>query len=77
MVELAHRWLSCEQIRKSQRCRRQVVIDAMESGALPYEQRGRVRYARVCDIEKWELSRLRGAGTTAAVKIHSDLAMFA
>ena len=77
MVELAHHWLSLEQIRKMQRCRRQTVLDAMDSGQLPYEQRGRVRYARVCDIERWEESRLCGAGQTAAVKIHSDLAQFA
>ena len=36
------RWLSVEQIRKQQRCRRSAVIAAMEAGELPYERRGRI-----------------------------------
>jgi hypothetical protein len=52
------RWLSVEQIRKQQRMRRKRVIDAMLRGELPYEQRGRVRYARASDVEVWEQSRL-------------------
>jgi len=47
------RWLTVEQIRKQQRMRRERVIEAMLSGELPYEQRGRIRYARVCDVEVW------------------------
>jgi len=54
------RWLTVEQIRKHQRMRRERVIEAMLSGELPYEQRGRIRYARVCDVEAWEQSRLTG-----------------
>lgn len=52
------RWLSVEQIRKQQRMRRQTVVEAMLCGQLPYEQRGRIRYARVQDVEAWEQSRL-------------------
>ena len=52
------RWLSVEQIRKQQRMRRQAVLDAMLRGELPFEQRGRIRYARVCDVEAWEQGRL-------------------
>gem|GEM_PF-1364304 len=70
------RWLSVEQIRKQQRCRRSVVITAMESGALPYEQRGRIRYARICDIEAWEQSRLKAPQATTSTHIHPDLEKF-
>jgi len=52
------RWLSLEQIRKMQRMRRETVISAMESGELPYERRGRVRYARLSDVLLWEERRL-------------------
>ena len=52
-------WLSVEQIRKRERMRRELVIEAMSSGALPFEQRGRARYARLCDVIRWEESRLR------------------
>jgi hypothetical protein len=53
------RWLTTEQIRKQQRCGRQTVLKAMDSGELPFEQRGRVRYARVVDVIRWEEKRLR------------------
>lgn len=53
------RWLSVEQIRKQQRMGRKKVIEAMESGALPYERRGRTRWARVEDIDSWEKSRVK------------------
>ncbi len=53
-------WLSVEQIRKQQRMRRQSVIQAMESGELPYERRGRIRYARLSDVIAWEERRLQG-----------------
>jgi hypothetical protein len=42
---LAPRWVSVEQIRKQPRMRRETVVAAMLSGELPYEQRGRIRYA--------------------------------
>lgn len=70
------RWLSVEQIRKQQRCRRSVVIAAMASGALPYEQRGRIRYARVCDVQAWELARLIKPQPTSPRQVHPDLAEF-
>lgn len=73
---LEPRWLSLEQIRKQQRCRRSVVIAAMESGQLPYERRGRIRYARVCDVEAWELSRLTTASPAKPNYLHVDLAEF-
>ncbi len=52
------RWLTAEDIRNLQRMRRQVVVNAMLSGELPYEQCGRIRYARLSDVEAWEESRL-------------------
>ena len=78
MVELAHRWVSCEEIRKMEHCRRQRVIDAMDSGELPYELRGRARYSRMDHVEKWELDRLRATGKrTNSIKIRPDLLQFA
>ena len=44
------RWLTVEDIRKQQRMRRETVITAMLTGELPYEQRGRIRYARFTDV---------------------------
>ena len=67
-------WLSVEQIRKQQRCRRERVIKAMESGDLPYEKRGRVRYARECDVQAWELKRLENRPEPGNGQIHPDLA---
>ena len=52
------RWLTVEDIRKQQRMRREAVVAAMLAGELPYEQRGRIRYARITDVEAWEESRL-------------------
>lgn len=52
------RWLSVDQIRKMQRMRRETVLDAMLSGELPFEQRGRIRYARLSDVLAWEERRL-------------------
>ena len=72
------RWLTVEDIRKQQRMRREAVVAAMLAGELPYEQRGRVRYARVSDVEAWEASRIRTAGTpTTTLLLHADLAEFA
>jgi hypothetical protein len=70
------RWLSVEQIRKQQRMRRETVVAAMLSGDLPYEQRGRIRYARVSDVEAWEERRLRSQQRRIAVWIHPDLVEF-
>lgn len=71
------RWLTVEDIRKQQRMRRQAVIAAMLSGQLPYEQRGRIRYARCCDVERWEQSRLKNVIETTSTLVHPDLAEFA
>lgn len=59
-------WLSVEQIRRMQRMRRGTVIEAMESGRLPFEKRGRIRYARLSDVLAWEESRLSGTSTETA-----------
>ncbi len=72
----ASRWLSVNQIRMQQRCRRAVVIAAMDSGQLPYEQRGRIRYARVCDVLAWEQSRLIKPRPTEPRQVHPSLEEF-
>ena len=54
------RWMTVEQIRKQQRMRRERVVEAMLCGELAFEQRGRIRYARACDVEAWEQRRLTG-----------------
>jgi len=69
-----HRWLSVEQIRKMQRMRRSTVIAAMESGALPFERRGRIRYARLADVIVWEESRLSQPVSLSTFPIDPDLA---
>ena len=69
-------WLTTDQIRKRQRCRREAVLAAMDSGALPFEQRGRARYARLVDVERWEASRVAGKPTTR-VLIHRDFIKYA
>ncbi len=72
--EQSARWLSVEQIRKQQRMRRETVIAAMLAGALPYEQRGRIRYARVSDVEAWENSRVaRTSESLTSILVHPDL----
>ncbi len=70
------RWLSVEQIRKQQRMRRETVVAAMLSGELPYEQRGRIRYARVSDVEAWEERRLKSHQRRVPIYIHPDLIEF-
>ena len=71
------RWLTVEDIRKQQRMRRQVVVTAMLSGELPYEQRGRIRYARVSDVGAWEKSRLHSCvQAPGTLLVHPDLAEF-
>jgi hypothetical protein len=74
--ESAPRWLSLDQIRKQQRMRREAVLAAMLSGELPYEQRGRIRYARVSDVRAWEIRRLANPGPRAVVDIHPELLEF-
>lgn len=71
------RWLTVEEIRKQQRMRRNAVVAAMLAGELPYEQRGRIRYARITDIQAWEDSRLCREKSTKHLLVHPDLAEFA
>ena len=70
-------WLSTDQIRQRVRVRREVVKAAMDGGELPYEQRGRGRYARLSDVEEWEKQRLRKPGESEPLSIDPDLAKFA
>jgi aromatic ring-cleaving dioxygenase len=70
------RWLTVEDIRKQQRMRRQVVVKAMLSGELPYEQRGRIRYTRVSEVEAWELPWLTRENRCKAILIHPALVEF-
>lgn len=72
--EVVSVWLSLDQIRKQQRMRRVRVIEAMESGELPFERRGRIRYARLGDVVAWEERRLRGQSIAAVntCKIRPD-----
>src|SRR5262245_61097211 len=67
-------WLSTEQIRKMQRMRRQTVIQAMNSGELPFEQRGRIRYARLADVLVWEQRRLSQTFIPSTYPIDPDFA---
>ena len=71
------RWLTVEDIRKQQRMRRNAVVAAMLAGELPYEQRGRIRYARITDVEAWENSRLGREKSPKRLLVHPDLAEFA
>lgn len=68
------RWLSLEQIRKQQRMRRQRVLRAMLDGELPYEQRGRIRYARICDVEAWEQRRMTSLGVVSTRPVAPEIA---
>lgn len=70
------RWLSVDQIRKLQRCRRETVVEAMQRGELPFEQRGRIRYARLSDVIAWEERRLRPDIEPVRGLIHPDLEEF-
>jgi hypothetical protein len=70
------RWLTVEDIRKQQKMRRETVVAAMLAGELPYEQRGRIRYARVSDIEAWEEKRLSRDRKTTPLLVHPDLVEF-
>tara|TARA_R110002073_G_scaffold1715_3_gene12472 strand:+ start:230691 stop:231020 length:330 start_codon:yes stop_codon:yes gene_type:complete len=68
------RWLSVEQIRKMQRMRRETVVAAMLDGELPYEQRGRIRYARFADVLAWEERRLNPESAPSRMRIAPELA---
>ncbi len=68
------RWLTVNEIRKMERMRREIVIEAMESGELPFEQRGRVRYARLSDVLLWEERRLAGNFRQSTFEIDPDFA---
>ena len=71
------RWLSVDQIRRLQRMRRETVIEAMLSGELPFEQRGRIRYARLTDVIAWEERRLKPDHKPVKGLVHPDLAHLA
>ena len=60
-----------------QRMRRQTVARAMETGELPYERRGRIRYARLADVLAWEERRLACSSTISTRPIDPDLLDFA
>ncbi len=68
------RWLSLDQVRKLQRMRRETVLAAIATGELPCEQRGRIRYFRLTDVEAWEASRLRPDAPKPTAALHPDLA---
>jgi len=70
------RWLTVDQIRKMQRMRRESVLDAMQSGELPYEQRGRIRYARLTDVLAWEQRRVQKPEESSRLSIRSELTRF-
>lgn len=70
------RWLSLEQIRKMQRCRRETVLNAMLRGELPFEQRGPIRYARLTDVIRWEERRLSRESEPVRGLVHPDLEEF-
>lgn len=70
------RWLSVNQIRRHQRMRRETVLAAMLSGELPYEQRGRIRYARECDVIAWEQKRLNRGPAARRLEVHPDFVEF-
>ena len=71
------RWLTVEDIRKQQRMRRETVIAAMLAGELPFEQRGRIRYARITDVLAWEESRVARDSSTEHLLVHPELAEYA
>lgn len=49
---------------------------SVQSGALPFEQRGRVRYARICDVQAWEQARLIKPQPASPRTVCDDLAEF-
>ena len=46
----------------------------METGELPYERRGRIRYARLSDVLAWEERRLRPNYQSRSGLVRDDLA---
>jgi len=50
------------------------VLDAMLTGELPFEQRGRIRYARLSDVVAWEQRRLERETKPVSGLVHPDLA---
>ena len=68
------RWLSVEEVRKLQRMRRETVVEAIRSGELPFERRGRVCYIRLSDVIAWEEKRLRPGSDRKGGLVHPDLA---
>lgn len=70
------RWLSVNQIRKMQRCRRETVKAAMDRGELPFEERGNARYARLSDVIRWEERRLEPDVEPVRGIVHPDLEEF-
>lgn len=71
------RWLSVDQIRKLQRMRKETVVEAMNAGELPFEQRGRIRYARLTDVIAWEERRVTADRKRVKGLVHPDLAHLA
>jgi hypothetical protein len=49
----------------------------MLAGELPYEQRGRIRYARITNVQAWEDSRIRREKMPNRLLVQPDLAEFA
>lgn len=68
------RWLSVHQIRQFSRCRREMVINAMDSGELRFEQRGRNRYVLRAEYLAWEQRRQRPDYDPNPTRIRQDLA---
>ncbi len=56
-----------------QRMRRETVISAMLIGELPFDQRGRIRYARLSDVLAWEEKRLSGVAIPSKRPIAPEL----
>lgn len=71
------RWLTVDQIRRLQRMRKETVVEAMNNGELPFEQRGRIRYARLTDVLAWEERRLKPDHKPVKGLVHPDLAHLA
>jgi len=69
-----NQWLTTNQIRQRSRCRRKVVVDAMERGDLLFEQRGRARYARLFDVLAWEEKRVKRPADQQRGRIMAGLA---
>lgn len=76
MHQQTSQWLSVNQIRKQQRMRRETVVTAVLSGELPFEQRGRIRHARLSDVSAWDERRLSKPPEAREVWIHPDLREF-